>query len=253
MYLIVCVGNSTPKKSAITAKICTPNEASIEFSILLIKIIKELQKNESENLEVIKGFCPNLTPKADSTSLLFSTEQLEAIITCSNLKTMFQEKLRGCWRWDDYSLLQKFVHFIKSNVCIELLQQYQQRLDCAMKLQAIYEHCKQVNCKPPAGYAEMCAIIKNKSFLDITLEEYHKLKEFISQHCEIESCFIPPFTNASQSSLQLEWFIPLTVMMYMVKNATNNTDAFIKAGFVYMRISSHVILDKRKDVSVYIT
>lgn len=232
------------------AKISTPNEASIEFGILLMKIINELRKNEIENLEIIKDLCPYLTPRDDPTVLLFSAEQLQGISECSNLKTMFQNNLRGCWRWDDFSLLKKLVHLINSTVCKELLQQYEQALDCAMKLQAIYEHCRQENNELPEGYTKMVVIIKDKNFLDITLEEYQILKEFTAQHCQIPSYFLSPFIQASESSLLLEWSVPLTAVSYMVKKATNNSDFFVKEGFVYLEISSSVIFDNRDNVRV---
>ena len=232
------------------AKISTPDEASIEFGILLMKIIRELLKNESENLEIIKDLCPYLTPKNDKTVFLFNTEQLKGISECNNLKTMFQENLRGCWRWDDFSLLKKLVNLFESSVCKELLQQYEQALDCAMKLQAIYEHCKQDNNELPEGYAKMVVIIKDKNFLDITLEEYQILKEFTAQHCEIPSYFLSPFTQASKSSLLLEWFVPLTAVSYMIEKATNNSDFFVKEGFVYLEISSNMIFDNSDNVRV---
>jgi len=52
--------------------ITTPEQASSEFAILLINIIKELKKNESENLEIIKGVCSFLTVKGDPDVLLFN-------------------------------------------------------------------------------------------------------------------------------------------------------------------------------------
>ena len=120
-----------------------------------------------------------------------------------------------------------------------------------MKLQIIYDHCKQEKQRLPAGYTAMVAIIKNKNFYQITLEEYCQLKEFTSIHCGVESLFLSPFAEASPySSVLLKWFVPLMAVSYMVKMATENIDVFVKENFVYLKISSVVVLDTRDNVSL---
>ena len=125
-----------------STKITTPDRASIEFSILLLKIITELEKNEKSNLEFIKDLCTYLSPKDDQTALLFSGDQLKAIDGCNDIKSLFRE-IRGCWRWDDFSLLEKIVQCIGTSDCKSLVSQYHQNLDYKMKLHMIYEDCKQ--------------------------------------------------------------------------------------------------------------
>jgi len=202
-------------------------------------------------LEIIKDLCPYLTAKDDDKVLLFNEDQLKAIDACSDLKTMFRENLRRCWRWDDFLLLEKIIQIIDSDVCKSLLSQYQQALDYKMKLQVIYDHCKQEKENLPEGYSAMVAIIKGKNFCNITLEEYSQLKEFTSKYCGIDSWFLPPFVKASShSSVLLKWFVPLMAVSYMVKMATENIDVFVKENFVYLKISSVVVLDTRDNVSL---
>ena len=227
--------------------ILTPIQASSEFGILLIKIIKELTKNEAENLESIKIMCSCLMIKDD---LFFNEDQQEAIDTCSNIRTMFTKNLRHCWRWDDFSFLKKIIESLDSaNHCEQLLDQYEEKIYTQMKLQDIYEYCQQQKQNLPEGYHKMVAIVKNKIFSRITLEEYKELKDFISKNCKVESYVISPFTNASISSLLLEWWIPLTAVPHMIEMATINANVFISQNFVYLKISSTVIFDKRNNVS----
>lgn len=254
MHYIICiiiypVGNQIDAKSiSLLGKISTPNEASIEFSILLREIVKELKKNESENLEIIKDICPNLTAKDDAEVLLFNESQLRAIDHCSDIRRMFKENLRGCWRWDDFAFLSKIIRYIDSSVCKELVNKYQQNLNYKMKLKDICEHCKRERSSLPDGYAEMFAIVE-KNFFEITLGEYSELKEFTSRYCGVEPMFMSPLVSAGPyASVLFEWCVPLAAISYMVKVAISNTDIFIQSGFVLLKISSAMIFDKRVNV-----
>ena len=226
-----------------------PEEASIEFGILLVKLTKEMAKNEADNLEAIKLMCSCLTVKKAPSALLFSEEQQEAINACNNIRTMFTTKLRHCWRWDDFSFLKKIVQSLDSaEHCEQLLDQYESKVHIQMKLQNIYEHCQREKQNFPEGFHKMVAIVQGKIFYRITLEEYKELKDFISQHCEVEPYVISPFIKAGKSSLLLEWLVPLTAVPHMIEMATMNANVFIAQNFVYLKISSTVIFDKRNNV-----
>ena len=234
-------------------KFTIPKDASTEFGILINKIVEQLQQNEAENLDFIKGICSHLTiEENDETSdvLLFSDDQMDAICTCATVRTLFRTKLRHCWRWDDFSLLKAIVQAVGSLACESLLEQYEQKLDSKIKLQEIFDFCIQEDCSLPEGYEEMVAIISNKLFYHITKEEYDKIKLFTSEHCRVKPYVLLPFKRLSSSSLLIVWSIPLTTVSYMTYMATTNVNSFIEKSFVYLKISSSVIIDQRScDVS----
>ena len=118
-----------------------------------------------------------------------------------------------------------------------------------MKLQEIHEYCKREKIKFPDGYHKMVAIINNKNFLRITLEEYKDLKEFISKYCEVDPYVISPFDEAGVGSLLLVWYIPSTAVSHMIEMATVNANVFITQDFIFLKISSTVIFDVRDNVS----
>ena len=239
--------NTSSKVALQPDVILTPEQASSEFGILLINIIKQLTKNEAENLESIKVMCSCFMMKDN---LFFNEEQQEAINACSNIRTLLTTKLRHCWRWDDFSFLKKIVQSSDSaDYCKQLLDNYEKKIYIQMKLQHIYELCQQQKQNLPEGYHKMVTIIQDKIFSQITLEEYKELKDFISKNCEVDPYVISPFTKASVSSLLLEWWIPLTAVPHMIEMATINANVFITQNFVYLKISSTVIFDKRNNVS----
>ena len=243
--------SNTGNKVALTSDMfLNPRQASTEFGILLANITKELAKNEAENLESIKIICSCLTVNKDPSGLLFNEEQQEEINACGNIRTLFTTKLRCCWRWDDFSFLKQILQSVDSDGhCEHLLDQYEEKLSIKMKLQDIYEYCQQQKETLPEGYHKMVAIVQNKIFSRITLEEYRTLKEFTSQHCKVKSYVLSPFIKAGISSLLLEWLVPLTAVPHMIEMATMNVNVFSAHNFVYLKISSTVIFDKRNNVS----
>jgi len=244
------VGEKNNNASSVSTLITTPHQASGEFGILISNIIRELKLNEQENLEVIKNVCSYLTIKDDPSILLFNEDQLKEIEACNSIRIMFIKNLRGCWRWDDFSLLKILLQSLEtSDHCRQMLMQYEQKLNSQMKLQEIYNYCMSEKQEVPKGYDKMVAIVSNKIFYRITKKEYDELKQFVSQCCGVKSFVIPPFHKAAVSSLLLEFIIPMTAVSYMVETAKRNTTIFIKKSFVYLKISSKVVLDVRNDVS----
>ena len=230
--------------------ILNPKQANTEFGILLANVIGELAKNEAKNLELIKVVCSCLTVDTNSDALLFSEEEQKVINACDHIRTLFTIKLRPCWRWDDFSILKTIVQSLDSaDHCKQLLVQYEKKIYIQMKLQDIYHQCQPKKHNLPEGFHKMVAIVQDKIFSQITLEEYKELKDFIALHCKVEPYVISPFTKVGVSSVLLEWMVPLTAVPHMIEMATKNANVFITQEFVYLKISSTVIFDKRDNVS----
>ena len=229
---------------------CTPEKASVEFGILLDEIVQELEKNETENLRRLKAISSSLTIQNNSKVHVFTDTQLREIQACNSTYTLLIYRLRHCYRWDDVSMLTVLMTSIKSKKCIGLIKNFEVKVDSKMKLQQIYEHCKQKGFECSEEYHKIVAIVDDKIFSDITLDEYRVLKHFVSKQCGVEDYVISPFIKASSSSLILEWYISVTAVDYMIEKAFNNEGNFIENCVVYLKISSTVILDYRDIVSV---
>ena len=57
----------------------TPEQASVEFGILLAEILKELQRDETTNLMLLKAISSTLTIQNNSKIHVFTDKQLEEI------------------------------------------------------------------------------------------------------------------------------------------------------------------------------
>ena len=227
----------------------TAEQASAEFAILLQQILKELKKNENDNLELLKIMSSTLTVKNKSGVRMFSDSELEGIYACDNINTLLVVKLRHCYRWDDHSMLTLLMKNINSQECLKLLQLFEFKMYSQIKLQQICEQLSEGSSRIPDCYDKMIAIV-DKIFSDITKEEYDELKQFISQHCGVEPYVMTPFSKASPfSSIVIEWSIPINPVSYMIRTANRNAHVFTKEIFVYLKISSTVIFDHRDIVS----
>ena len=235
----------TAVKETHSVQFSTPDEASVEFGILLNEIIKELEKNESSNLRTLKTISSTLTVQRSSKVRVFNDKQMQEIQACSSIYILLTDKLRHCYRWDDCSMLYIFMLSVNSRSCLSLLKNFQIKINSKMKLQQIYEHCKQKGFEFSEEYHKIVAIVDDKIFSDITLEEYHVLKHFVSEQCGVEDYVISPFIKAASSSLILEWYIPFTAVNHMIETASNNKSIFTENCFMYLKISSSVIFDDR--------
>ena len=191
----------------------TPDEASIEFGILLNDIIEELEKNEISNLRKLKTISSTLTVHKNSKIRVFNDRQMEEIQACNDIYTILTYKLRHCYRWDDCSMLYKLMLSVNSTSCLSLIKSFEVKVNSEMKLQQIYEHCKQKGFEFSEEYHKIVAVVNDKIFSDITLEEYHVLKHFVSEQCGVEDYVISPFIKASSSSLILQWYIPFKICL----------------------------------------
>ena len=216
----------------------------------MVSRIEEIlsESNEIENLKAIKSICGYLPISDSSNKPMFTGEQLEVIDACDNIRAILRE-LRFYLRWDDHLILSAILNRLDYKECEELLGKFQSKVDCQMKLEQIFEECKQHKQEVPKGFTKMVATV-NKKYSQITKEEYDQLKCFIAEHCGVESYVLSPFLNMSPSSLLLEWLVPSTAVTHMVETATNNKHIFINKSFVSLKIATTVTLDREKDMKV---
>jgi len=226
----------------------TPEKASAEFGLVLIEILKELKQNESDNLEKLQIISSTLTVKDSSGVRMFSDSELEAIQSCTSIRTLLVQKLRHCYRWDDYSMLIVLLSSINAKESLRLLRLFEIKVYSQIKLHQIQAQLSQEQIDLPKGYEKMIAII-DKIFLDITKIEYDELKQFIADHCGVEPYVVSPFLKASPfNSVIIEWLVPVTAISYMIETAKSNTHKFTKEIFAYLKISSTVIFDHKDNV-----
>ena len=231
------------------AQFSTLEGASVEFGILLDKIVRELENDKVENLLKLQAISSTLTIHKDSRVHVFTDKKLEEIGACDSIRTLLIYKLRHCYRWDDFAMLTKLISSVKAKECLSMLKKFEIKINSEFKLQQIYKQCKQKALKFPTEYHKFVAIINDKIFSEITDKDYDALKHFVSEQCGVEDYVISPVTKIAISSLILEWYIPTTAVAHMIKIALSNKVNFAKNCFVYLKISSTLILDHRDTVS----
>ena len=73
-------------------------------------------------------------------------------------------------------------------------------------------YCQQEEQNLPKGYHEKVAIIQEKGFSKITVEEYNELKKFVSECCNAESYAISPFVKVEELSVLSSLQVPHDVI-----------------------------------------
>ena len=163
------------KKIETTTLIINPNNTISEFVSIVSRIEKILMtSNEVENLNAIKSICGYL-PISNSSpgKLMFTAEQLEEIDACSKIREIFR-KIRFHLRWDDHLILTAIIERLGSEECKELLEMFESKIYCQIKLEQMFEEYKKQKQEIPKGFDKMVAIIKKK-YSQITKEEYDQL------------------------------------------------------------------------------
>ena len=251
MLLYIVDEEPTSMISAPVSMLTSPEEASVEFGVIVGEFSAELEKNKVKNLEKLKSVSCFLTLKDNPTLKVFNDAQIEAIQACDSISFLLNVKLGHCYRWDDYSMLKILMSSLNATKSLKLLEKFETKIDEKMRLQQIAEQYSDAKISFPDGYDKMVAIIR-KDFSSITRREYNKLKEFTSLHCGVEKHIISPVSKAVPfNSLLLEWFISVSVVSHMIETAKSNVDKFTEEMFVYLRISSTVIFDHKDNVRYY--
>ena len=216
--------------------ISTPNEASIEFSAVVADIAAELDKCVNKNIDQVKTVCYNLTTNCNKA--LLSQRDKKKIKKCKSMYDIF-EIVHPHWRWDSHRLLFTIIKRFKCPEALELLQKFERKIDCQMKIKEVYAHIQYNKLPVPEGYAEVKTIIK-KDYNEVTLEQFVVLEEFINKHLGIIQC---PFEVNPAQSIQVIWLVCIEAVDSLCSRAFECKEAFLQNSFTYLKIGDIDILN----------
>ena len=191
---------------------CTTDKGklSIEFG-LLDEMIKELEKNNTSSLCILKTMYGSSTACKDSEVRVFDNRQSKEMQGCNNIYTRLIDKLCHCYRWDVSSMLSMLMLSVNSESCLNLIKSFSVKVNSKIKLQQIYEHCKLKGFEIPEQFCKVFAIEDGEIFSNITLEKYHVLKCFVSALYGMEDYVMSSFIKASFSL-----FVSDFIIMYVI-------------------------------------
>ena len=192
-----------------------------------------------DKLEQSKHLCRNLTISDSSDELLFNDEQLQMINVCSTFSELFVI-LRKHWSYSDYSILKEIITGTHLKEAKDELQLFKTRM-------ASYEGMKILseNIPPEAISLEYIRlrVIIDKSYHELTLEDFTKLRDFIFKYLDIKHYTALPHIKFLFSSLCLEWYVLKKAAAHMIKMAKRNEEIFMNNSVVFIQVDQSVILD----------
>ena len=213
-----------------------------DFASLLLTITRILSNcpNQQANLQKCKDYCLlNLKVSDSSNDSIFSAQKIDKIKECGSFKQLI-EIISEYTSWDEHSILTHIALECESDKGQEEIEKFDKKL-------GMYEGLKMIACESSKqsfseDFIKLCIII-NKPYKSVTMKEYENVKAFICSNLKIIPSVISSFFMMLYHSLHIEWLVTVQAVSHMIKIAHQNKDLFIKEKFVYMQISSEVVIN----------
>ena len=221
-----------------------------DFTRLLMSVrgILSSSPNQQDNLEKCKDYCLlNFKVSDSSSESLFSPEKTTKIKECSNFKQLF-EIISEHTSWDEHSMLTHIAIQCESVEGQQEIEKFDKNLALFEGLQLISSTSKQ---NMPKDFVKFCVIIK-KSYRNITIKEYKKVKSYIFSNLETNSNVSVGFITLLYHSLHIEWLVTVQAVPHMIESAHQSKDIFIKENYVFMQIGSEVVIEDKVCKCIYI-
>ena len=246
---ISCHQASSP--ASLTARseqstVITADPLSVQFSTFVTTITTLLSTCCSDKLEQCKQLCSNLTISDNFDKLLFNDTELQKIDACSTFSELFAI-LRNRWSYTNYSILSEIITITDLKEAKEELQLFKTRMASYEGMKILSQHIPPEAISPE--YIRLKVII-DKSYRQLTLEDFTKLRDFIFEYLDIKHYTALPHIKFLYSSLHLEWYVIKKAAPYMIKMAKQNEKIFMSNFVVFIQVDQSVVLDSAtKDTS----
>ena len=214
------------------------NELSLEFARLVCDVAEILNKS-STNLNVLKLFL--CTMKDLEGSLLFSKQKSAEIHSSETIYELFYH-LRGHWRWDNYRLLYILIEKAKSQDALQKLIQFDNKVECTIKLKEFSDLIQSIHMSPPPGYVTMTAII-DKDYSEFTLNDCKQVDEYLARFYD-GITFLPP-TIENFNSIKITWYIPTEAVRGILSKAHKVKEIFQLLSISFFQIDQVVIWNEK--------
>ena len=193
----------------------------------------------SDKLEQSKHLCRNLTISDSFDELLFNDTQLQKINACSTFSELFA-MLRKHWSYSDYSFLKEIIARTDLKEAKDELQLFKTRMGSYEGMKSLSE-----NIPPEAISSEYIRlkVIIDKSYRELTLEDFTKLRDFIFKYLDIKHYTALPHIKFLLGSLHLEWYVLKRAAAHIIKMAKLNEEVFMSNSVVFIQVDQLVVLD----------
>ena len=217
------------------------SKASAQFSSL-VRTVEAVLDKSSDNLDLCKRFCLDLTISDNSDTLLFNDEQLLKIEQCQTFRELFK-LLHQNWSWREYCILKHIISECNSKEARDELEKHEKIMSSFAGLQLISDNFLPEEL--PRDYVKMIVIIE-KPYKKLTMKEYVEIQDFIFKHMDVKPYIAHPFIKFLFSSMHIELFILHHAIPHMTKMAHKDISVFAEKSITYIKIGKEVIVDTIK-------
>ena len=217
----------------------TPCDANDEFNITLSKIIQELNAHINQNNRLFKFICYYLIQKISA----LSQEDKEQINNSKSV-TEIQRVMEPHWNWSSHRLLYIIIDKLKSTKSLEMLQEFNRRINKQMKLKTIHENL-QPRIIHSSGYCKMVAILDlQKDYSEFTLKEGLEIEEFVFDYLGGTGAHLSKAYEHTCTFMEMEWNISTAAVDSLCTEATKHKGKFIENFlFLFLKIGNFIIIN----------
>ena len=218
----------------------TPGDANDEFNVTLSKIIRELNSHINQNSQKFKSICYYLIHKISVLS-----QEDKAQVDNSKSVTEIQHVMDPHWNWSSHRLLYIIVEKLKSTKSIEMLQNFNRKINKQMKLKNIHENL-QPRMIHSSVYCKMVAILDlQKDYCEVTLEEGLEIEEFVFDYLGGTGAHLSKAYESTPNCafIEMEWNISTAAVDNLCTEATKHKNKFIEKSFLFLKIGVFIIIN----------
>ena len=223
----------------------TPDEANDEFNVTLSTIIRDLNANINQNDHKFQFLCYYLVQKV---SILSQKDKKQ--ISNSKSFTDVKNVIDLHWNWSSHRLLLIMIEKLKSRKSLELLQEFDRKIDKQMKLKTVHEKL-QPKTTQSSSYCKMIAVLDcQKDYSEITLEEGLEIEEFvfdllgpIGAHLS-KAHSSTPESHYAYAFIEMEWNVSTAAVDALCAEAIKHKDEFVRKSFLSLRIGDFTVINE---------
>ena len=152
------------------------------------------------------------------------------------------------WNWSSHCLLLIIIQKLKSRKSLELLQEFDRKINKQMKLKTVHEKL-QSKITQSSSYCKMIAVLDfQKDYSEITLEEGLEIEEFVFDFLGPTGAHLSKAYNSTPETqyafIEMEWNVSTGAVDALCTEAVKHKDEFANKSFLSLKIGEFIVFNE---------
>ena len=152
------------------------------------------------------------------------------------------------WNWSSHRLLLIIIQKLKSWKSLELLQEFDRKINKQMKLKTVHEKLEPKTTQS-SSYCKMIAVLDcQKDYSEITLEKGLEIEEFVFDFLGPTGAHLSKAHNSTTETqyafIEMEWSVSIAAVDALCAEALKHKDEFAKKSFLSLKIGDFAVFNE---------